>query len=111
MPLGLVASVLVMLSVAALVPVGYAFLWPGGISRIAAFLTVGLIVGIFGAVVALIWVGAPLDGIGIAGGTRSGSGSSDALVATLQRRYALAAVALFLFQAIICRGLQALWSK
>ena len=105
MPLGFFGTAISLVAVAAAIPLVYAFVWPGGVSRIAAFVSITTVVGVIAAVVAFMWLIAPLKGIGISAAPAGSSGDSASLDSILQSRFYIALVALLIIQAALSKGL------
>ena len=106
MALGFFGTAIALLGVAIAIPFVYALVWPGGVSRVALFLSVTNVFGIITGVAAFIWQIAPLQGIGIAGVPAGSSGDGASLNSTLLSRFYIALVVLIFVQAALSKALQ-----
>ena len=111
MPFGFVGTAAFLIAVAAATPLAYVFVWPGGVSRTALFLTIAIAVAVVAGVISFLWNIAPLQDVGISGQVNSNTAGSNLLESQLQWRFYIAAGALVLSQAIICRSLDAILSR
>jgi hypothetical protein len=111
MSLGFLGPAVFLVALAMAVTFGYAFVWPGGVSRISLFLIVTFALAIAAAVIAFGWTFWPLKDVALAGGIRKGSAGPDPLDVLLRHRLLLAAGALILVQTVACRAVSALISR
>lgn len=109
MPFGFFGSAGVLLGLPFLLPLVYAFTWPGGISRPIVFLILAMVLGLIVGAAVFYWVISPLQGIGIAGGQGAmGASGANAIDSMLRGRFFVAIVGGLVLEAVFCRLLQAL---
>ncbi len=111
MPLGFFGTAISLVGVAIAIPFVYALVWPGGIPRVALFLSITTVVGIVAAIAAFIWQITPLQGIGIAAAPAGSSGDGASLDSTLLVRFYVALIVLLVLQTVLSKALQHLLAR
>jgi hypothetical protein len=106
MPLGFFGTAISLIALAIAIPFVYAMVWPGGVSRMAVFLSITTVVGIVAGVAAFLWLVVPLKGIGIAATPAGAADESATFSSMLLSRFYIAVVALAILQAALSKGLQ-----
>ena len=106
MPLGFFGTAISFVVIAIAIPLVYALVWPGGVSRMVAFFSITTVVGVIAGVVAFMWLIAPLKGIGISAAPAGSSGDGASLNSMLLARFYIGLVTLLIIQAALSKGLQ-----
>jgi hypothetical protein len=111
MPFGFFGDAAFLIFVAAAVPLGYAFVWPGGVQRTWLFLSIAIVVAVVAGLASFFWTISPLGGIGISDQVSPGSVAETSFMAQLRWRFYIAACALVLMQVVLSWVLRAWLSR
>ena len=111
MPLGFFGTAVALVVIAIAIPLLYASVWPGGVSRVALFLSIMTVSGAISGVIAFMWLIAPLANVGIAAAPSGSSSDGTSLNAMLLSRLYIGVVALLTVQAALSKGLQHLLAR
>jgi hypothetical protein len=111
MPFGFFGDAAILIFVATAVPLGYVFVWPGGVQRTWLFLAIAIIVAIIAGLISFIWTVSPLEDIGISGQMSSDSIDGASFTTQLRWRFYVAVFALFLTQVALSWVLRTVLSR
>jgi hypothetical protein len=111
MPFGFFGTAAFLLLLAGGLPVAYAFVWPAGVLRLGAFLSLAIPAGLVAGAFAFYWVLLPLQKVGISGAAADASNGPGSLEDLLIGRFSIAIVVLLALELLLCKALQTFLSK
>jgi hypothetical protein len=111
MPFGFFGSAAALVLLGVVMPLLFAFVWPGAVARPALFLAVMIASGVVSGIALFWWHASPMTNMGIAGERGAGNQSWHEFQTMLQTRYVWAAAGVVGTQLLLCAVLRMLLGR